>query len=143
MKVVEIKENNSNAFKGLWGQGENKSIRVVQNYSIQETETIPYHPFYKESQEVTNKKINSKFFDIIIPINNGSVNKRSIRKAVLAKPLSFTKEEFQSYKNFYGRKLPEKFAMIEKELANLGLEHYINSGFIYSCKKWLHNIVRI
>lgn len=142
MKVTAINDANNSTFKGLWGNGKTDYMLTKGRYSFHETEVIPYHPFLGESKDITNKKVRSKFYDIVLSVNDGSAHKRRVRKAIPLAPLSFTKEEFTSYKNFYGKKLPEKFIKIEKELTALGLGHYKNSGFLYSCKKWLHNIVR-
>ena len=139
MKVISINNTDSNTFKGLW-EPERVKVTGTEIHCIHKQLDRNYHPFKGESLGSINDALESKKYTAMVPTVNDYEYEYYVSLPKEAKCLSFTEKEFLGYKKFYGKNLPEAFKNIEKELAENGLARYINGGFFYSVKKFLHNI---
>ena len=142
MKLLPINNTISqNTFKGLWENGKPYLVYVDPMTDSWE-QTDLYHPFSGESQHDINKAISDRTYEH----KSGSAEDLRITLyrnfAEQSIELPFTESEFKAYKKFYGQNLPESFQKMEKALQSLGLEKYLNRGFIYNVKKFLHNLIK-
>ena len=137
---VHTKTNSSpanNTFKGLWNFGQD-IITDTYFLSVVRHRNAYYHPFADETKDKVAKRVAAMTGSMTYHGGGDFEVETLVTNAKVSKTLSFTKEEFAKYKNFYGKNLPKKFKQIEQELKSLGLERYINRGLLYKIKCFLH-----
>ena len=124
--------NNSQNFKGLWGI--TNTACEGNEYTIIRSVTKYYHPFKDETLAEINKakSLNQNSYTVKPYQTDGTYIDDSITVQI-AKPLKFTKQEFENYKNSrLGAKMPEQVTNpIEKELIANGLHDYLNNSKVY------------
>ena len=130
----------SNTFKGLWAYGPDL-ITDASYMNVTRHRNAYYYPFADETKAKIAGKIAWK--NRPMTYHGGGDFEAEILEtsAGVVKTLSFTKEEFTKYKNFFGKELPENFKKIEQELKALGLEKYLNRGTFYKIRCFLHRFI--
>ena len=131
----------SNTFKGLWAYGPDL-ITDADIMSITRQRIAYIHPFADDTQEIINNEAAAISKSITYHGCDDFQVEKLITNVEVTKALSFTKADYQEYKHFYGKTLPEKFKKIERELYLSRLGRYINDGFMYKIKCLLHNLKR-
>ncbi len=139
MKIIPITTTNGTVFHGLWEKSTERSAGYdghINNVRVDRT----YHPFANESEDAIKSALALKKYRVLVPTDNEYEFNNVISEPVSAKRLSFTENEYLSYKKFYGKELPESMKKIEKELVDCNLARYLNSKSISAIKRFLHSI---
>ena len=142
MKIlpINVQETNNN-FKGLHRYSKD-FITDADYMSLTRQRVVYIHPFADDTEAIINAEAASLSGSLTYPGIGDCQVEKLITNAKVSKTLSFTKAEFQKYKHFYDKTLPENFKKIERELYLSGLGKYINDGFIYKVKCFLHSLKR-
>lgn len=141
MKINPINNTENTVFKGLWEHPQER-ITSVDEYSTTKNINFNYHPFKNESPSDISRALKYKNFTTTCPNENDFEYMYIISEGKKSKTLSFTEGDYKAYKSFYGKNLPEKFANIEKELVENCLGKYLNRGYMYKIRQFLHNIIK-
>lgn len=138
MRITPI--NNTQSFKGLWGQSK-EAISGADDVWLHE-KTKFYYPFKDETKEEIKKvKIAHRFTNCELWPDYGHSFVNNVVKVEAEEPLNFTKQEFQNYKKSkIGAMVPEEVSNpIEKELVKLGLYKYLNNAHEYMLELEVRN----
>lgn len=142
MKTLPI--NNStyhNNFKGLWDYGD-RIIIDAGPFVIKTQQLDYYFPFLNEPLEEINAALYFRNFENSWGYAEDGQIEIHNNYAQQGKTLPFNKEEYNAYKNFYGKVMPKAIKKVEDGLKVFGLNKYLNRGFVYNIKKFMHNIKR-
>ena len=140
MKILSTNASNtSSTFRGLWSFGRDY-ITDADYMSLTRHRDAYYHPFADEAKIITDAELATLKSSITYPGSSDFQVETLVTDAQVAKTLSFTEAEYKGYKKFYGKTLPDSFKKIEQELRLLRLDNYINNGFIYRIKCFLHSL---
>ena len=112
MKILptNMRETN-NTFKGLHRYSKD-FITDADFMSLTRQRVAYIHPFADDTQEIINNEAASICKSVTYHGCDDFQVEKLITDVKVAEALSFTKAEYQEYKHFYGKTLPEKFKKI-------------------------------
>ena len=137
MKILQISGPNQ-TFNGLWS--ERKGIVGYDDYTTYSKIENFYYPFSDESKYSIDDAVKKKTYCVTCPGVNEFETEEITSSVKVMPKLTFTADEFNKYKRFYGKTLTEEFKKIESELRAHGLADSLNGGILYNFKKLLFQL---
>ena len=139
MKILPTNNFNSNqSFKGLWA--EIRHYAGSDDFTTYWEQENRYFPFADESRYEIETALERKTFEVSYPSPNDFQSEHLTAKGKLMEKLPFTRDEFRSYKKFYGDIKTESVKKVEQGLKEFKLFGYLNGGKWYSFKQFLHRL---
>ncbi len=138
MNISPIK--NCSAFNGLMSDEVSYKTDAGPNF-VKDYRKRTYYPFADETELCTAYAIKKGSYNYSYSLDiDNSCTTDVLVTTEKGKTLPFTEKEYNNYKKFLGKDMPEQIAAVKNALIEYNLTKYINKGPIFAVKKFLHTL---